>query len=88
MTTFRMCNHKLPIEIGRHNKIERNIRICTKCFNDLGDEYHCMFICEHFNREKVKCIHKSCSRKPSVIKLCNLMSTNSNKTLVKIAKLY
>ena len=85
MTQFRMCNHKLPIKIGRH-KIERNLRICTKCFNDLGDEYHYMFICEHFNREKVKFIPKSCSRKQSVLKLCNLMSTNSNKTLVKIAK--
>ena len=53
MTKFRMCNHKLPIEIGRHSKIERNSRICTKCFNDLVDEYHCMFICEHFNQEKV-----------------------------------
>ena len=88
MTKFRMCNHKLPIEIGRHNiKIERNLRICAKCFNDLGDEYHCMFICEYFKREKDKFIPKSCSRKPRVLKFCNLMSTNSNKTSVKIAKI-
>ena len=41
-TKFCMCNQKLPIEIGKHNNIEINWRVCTKCFNDLGDEYHCM----------------------------------------------
>ena len=31
-------------------------------YQNEGDEYHCMFICEHFNQEKVKFIPKSCSR--------------------------
>ena len=26
MSKFRMCNQKLPIELGRHNNIERNLR--------------------------------------------------------------
>ena len=26
MYKFRMCNHKLPIELGRHNNIERNFK--------------------------------------------------------------
>ena len=28
LTKFRLCNHKLPIEIGRHKNIDRNYRIC------------------------------------------------------------
>ena len=46
LTKFRLCNHKLPIEIGRHKHIDRNYRICTLCDkHDLGDEYHYMLIC-------------------------------------------
>jgi hypothetical protein len=34
-------NHKLPIETGRWNNIDRVYRICTKCDNIIiGDEYH------------------------------------------------
>jgi hypothetical protein len=30
---FRTTNHKLPIETGRWNNIDRVNRICTKCRN-------------------------------------------------------
>jgi hypothetical protein len=30
---FRTTNHKLPIETGRWNNIDRVNRICTKCDN-------------------------------------------------------
>jgi hypothetical protein len=37
---FRTTNHKLPIETGRWNNIDRVNRICTKCDNiTIGDEY-------------------------------------------------
>ena len=46
---FRTANHKLPIETGRWNNTERENRICTKCNSgDLGDEYHYIMECKHF----------------------------------------
>ena len=47
---FRTSNHKLPIETGRYLNTLRENRLCTLCLaNDIGDEYHYMFICEFFN---------------------------------------
>ena len=37
---FRMCNHKLPIGLGRHNNIEINLRKCNEC----GDKCYYLFI--------------------------------------------
>ena len=72
LTKFRLCNHKLPIEIGRHKNIDRNYRICTLCDkHDLGDEYHYLFICKRFSEERSKFIPKRCFQKPSVANFVN-----------------
>ena len=87
LTKFRLCNHKLPIEIGRHTNIDRNYRICTLCDkHDLGDEYHYMFICKRFSEERSKFIPKCCFQKLSVAKFCELLATNSKNMLFKVAK--
>jgi hypothetical protein len=87
MSKFRLCNHKLPIEVGRHNNIERNIRFCTLCNKkDLGDEYHYLFVCDHFKQIRRKFMPLICCKKPSVQKFCDLLSTLSIKTLLKIAR--
>ena len=47
---FRTNNHKLPIETGWWNNIDRVNRICTKCDNiTIGDEYHYIMECQHFS---------------------------------------
>ena len=38
--SFRTRNHKLPVEIGRWNKIAYSRRLCDLCKQDIGDEYH------------------------------------------------
>ena len=44
---FRLINHRLPIESGRWNKIQRDKRICELCdFKDLGDEFQCVMKCK------------------------------------------
>ena len=55
LAKFRTSNHDLPIEKGRHAKLERQMRTCMKC--DLGcteDEYHFILICPKYGclREK------------------------------------
>ena len=42
---FRTRNHRLPVEVGRWNKIELRERKCVFCKNDIGDEYHYILIC-------------------------------------------
>ena len=41
LCTFRTVNHALPIEIGRHQHVERHRRLCTQCeLAVMLDEYH------------------------------------------------
>ena len=50
---FRMCNHHLPIEKGRWQNIERNLRKCQLCnLNDIGDEFHYILNCPFFANQR------------------------------------
>ena len=50
---FRTTNHRLPIERGRWENIERSQRFCTLCtLNALGDEFHYLF--EFFKETRKK----------------------------------
>ncbi len=45
---FRLCNHKLAVEKGRYNNIERHRRYCDICNeNVLGDEFHTLMECRN-----------------------------------------
>jgi hypothetical protein len=86
LTKYRLSNHRLPIEVGRHNNIIRSERTCIFCTEyDIGDEYHYMFICPIFAQERSKLIPKNCVQNKSVRIFCELMSTKSINTLRKLA---
>jgi hypothetical protein len=38
---------KFPIETERWHNIVRNDIICTLCRENIGDEFHYLFICKH-----------------------------------------
>ena len=43
-TKFRLSDHDLEIEKGRHMKVERGNRHCKLCTTgDIGDELHLLF---------------------------------------------
>ena len=66
---YRMCNHKLAIEVGRHINIDRKYRMCKKFDKkDLGDEYHYTFICDDLEASRRKLIPKKCYERRSVFK--------------------
>ena len=57
LVRFRCMNHRLPIEYGRFSRLERARRKCKLCGNvELGDEFHYMFKCSYFKRQRKKCI--------------------------------
>ena len=79
-----MLNHKLPIETGRWNNIQREDRKCNLCdLNDLGDEFHYLFKCKQIDNKRKECIDKKCSHRPNILKFKNLMSS-TKKSLLKI----
>jgi hypothetical protein len=44
-TDLRLSSHKLQIEVGRHNNVPANSRICKFCNNNIGDEEHHIMYC-------------------------------------------
>ena len=52
---IRTSNNNFPVELGRHTKIDYNLRICPLCKKDIGDAFHYLLQCEHFTAHG-KCI--------------------------------
>ena len=49
---FRLSNHTLMIEKGRHLKLERNQRICPFCPEHVEDELHFLINCKNFMTQR------------------------------------
>ena len=54
ITKFRLSNHRLMIEVGRHNHINREMRFCPFCTNDIENECHFMFTCPTYTHLRVR----------------------------------
>ena len=64
LTKFRTSNHNLPVEKGRHLGIDRNKRICQLCQSgSRGDEFHYLFICAKFEKQRKKYLNLTYSSK-------------------------
>ena len=84
-TRFRMSNHALPIEKGRHENLSRNERLCDIC-NTIGGEYHYIFQCELFINERKQYITKFYYVQPNTVKYCQLSAGKNYSKLCKLAK--
>ena len=51
-TKFRLSNHKLMIEVGRHQGINKNNRYCPFCPERVENEYHFLFICPTYKVQR------------------------------------
>ena len=49
---LRLSNHELVIEKGRHVKIEKELRRCPLCHNEIEDETHFLILCKAFIEER------------------------------------
>ena len=68
---FRTRNHRLPVEVGRWNKIELRERKCVFCKNDIGDEYHYILICPYLNLSRKQYIKPYYFKRPNTINFSN-----------------
>lgn len=54
LTKFRLSNHDLMIEKGRHRKMNRNTRFCPFCPTKIEDETHFLLKCHMYDNLRVK----------------------------------
>ena len=52
LTKFRLSNHRLMIEKGRHLKIPRKLRYCPFCHGSIEDEIHFLIKCKCFTTHR------------------------------------
>ena len=65
MTQFRLSNHNLMIESGRHKNIPRESRICPFGCNSVENEMHFLLFCPTYTTPRSKMIDHVTSLKPS-----------------------
>ena len=54
LTKFRLSNHSLKIETGRHDRIEKTKRFCPFCPNQIEDEKHALLQCKTYNKLRIE----------------------------------
>ena len=54
LTKFRLGSHKLKIETGRWSRTKRELRLCSTCGDELGDEFHAVYSCSGVHREDLQ----------------------------------
>ena len=81
---FRVTNNAMPVNILRYQNIPRYDRKCEKCdLNEIGDEFHYLFVCPFFNDSRKKCIPKRYYKNPNTLKYRQLFSSSNKCILLK-----
>ena len=85
---FRTRCHNLPVCAQRFNKNVPDSKLkCPLCnSNDVGDEFHYIFICSEFRAERAKFIPTKFSKYPNSIKYMELFDSPDAKILSNLAR--
>ena len=85
---FRTRCHNLPVCAQRFNKNAPQSKLrCPLCnSNDVGDEFHYVFICSAFSTERRKFIPNRLSKFPNSIKFHELFNSSDPKILLNLAR--
>ena len=80
---FRLSSHDLTIETGRYTNVERDLRYCEHCNqNVIENEYHFLLVCPKYRHLRVKFFKPYFCRWPSLHKFRMLMYTESKNSSV------
>ena len=73
VTKFRLSNHRLAIETGRHttSKTPKEQRFCQFCPGKVEDEYHFLFDCKIVRYLRQDCFEKVVENMPRFENLSN-----------------
>ena len=75
LTKFRLSVHKLAIETGRHNGIDRHLRKCQNCsLNKIEYEYHFLLECPKYCILRNRFLKPYYCRRPTTFKFIQIMS--------------
>ena len=79
LTKLRISSHKLEIESGRWNNIQRENRVCKNCLlNKVEDEFHLIFECQmHISERNI--LFETLQRKMKI----NTASTKRQEDIIK-----
>ena len=84
---YRTANHKLPVETGRWENTPYRERKCILCNkNDTGDEFHYLFICPFFMKERCDLLKPYYYRRPNILKYKDLLTSRNKNILLNLAK--
>ena len=84
---FRISAHNLAIERGRYENIPRDDRKCKYCnLNVVESEYHFLLVCPLYGDLRRKYFSPYFCHWPSLLKFENLMSSQSKRVQMNIAK--
>ena len=87
LVNFRLCNNHMPVEKCRWLGINRQDRRCTLCnMLDIGDEFHYLFRCTHFNNDRNKYLPFIRRIPANVLSFRNIMLENDTEKLIKLCK--
>ena len=90
-TRFRLSNHQLMIEKGRHLNIVKEERFCPLCPNAVEDETHFLITCKAFQKEREKLFMEINKVNKASLQRCSLEKVKfllSNKTIMKTTSQY
>ena len=83
---FSLSNHRLPVETGRWENIPSEERKCNLCEkSDIGEEFHYLFVCNHFKLERKHFLRLYFYKSPNIIKFKELLSTKNINFLIKLS---
>ena len=84
LARFRTTSNQLPVNRLRFLDVPRNDRVCQKCDDDIGDEFHYLFCCQFFSNERKQYLPPYFQRRPNAIKFAELFKLSKTK-LLKVA---
>ena len=67
LTKFRLSNHQLMIEVGRHKKIPKHLRFCPFCPTIVETEKHFLINCPTYQLLREKLFQQALRHKPCFI---------------------
>ena len=67
LTTFRLPNHVLLIEVGRYENIPKDQRFCPTCENKVEDKVHFLIECNAYDSLRKNLLHYALQCNPNLL---------------------